>query len=359
MSFIQLNREEASDGMSLEKLISKRPTAFLLLSQIHLRAKRSNTNDDATLQVGECWIGDKSYCGNKEKIYRGDKAFLEKYGFAKFRGTKVGTIAKVLRIDLINPNLDCVGEPKGGAFPDQKTEKGDDRGDQYPKDSPIAKNYQKWGEPKGEVKGGDRAKHGANSIQAKTTKKGEGEGGQKAKHGANLRATNNNTPSGFNLITATLSQRGVAIFSDTSREQTISNLLETRYNIPPDPRGNRSPTTSELKALDYADVFRLDLGDTWNRTNKNGQIRKYLIKDSWFKLFKSQNGKENPKLSRLDQARSFFADHEQWESYSNERKFFYLTTFYHHGREGFLARNKDFNSQNSPPDQRHNLAKKI
>ena len=343
MSYIKLNRETA------ESLISLRPTAYLLLSLIHLRAKRQESPDNQELAIGEAWIGDKSYCGNKEKIYRGDKEFLKKRGFAEFRGTKAGTIAKILRTDLFDPNQEGMdmGEPKGDHFPDQNTKKGEGEGEgegearenqpQNPLNhSPIIKDYKKRGEPKGEATDDQRAITAAMLNQIRNALHGEPKGDQRGKVRANPRATNNN-PSGFKNITAALQSQTVTGFLSAAPSSTISDLLLSRYGIPPDPKGNRSPTDFELKALDYAEIFRLNLGRNFTKKTKHG-LKTYQIANSWFRLFKPDNGQEIKRQGRLDQARTFFADHDGWDSYSDEQKFLYLTSFCHHGKKGFIDR---------------------
>lgn len=98
--FLQLNRKY------IEPLIIARPTAFLLLTQIALRARRTSELTFNDLQIGEAYVGDYAWYGVSEQVYRDDKSFLEKNGLATFKGTTKGTIAKLLSVDIYNINAE-------------------------------------------------------------------------------------------------------------------------------------------------------------------------------------------------------------------------------------------------------------
>lgn len=99
--FIKLNRSKEVEHL-IEEFYSKRPTAYVLLTIIALRARRSGEKHLDDLQIGEAYIGVGDYLkmGLTEQIYRTDKKYLEKYGFSTFKSTSKGTIA-LLCNDLI------------------------------------------------------------------------------------------------------------------------------------------------------------------------------------------------------------------------------------------------------------------
>ncbi|HEY8960782.1 MAG TPA: hypothetical protein VIM57_01165 [Luteolibacter sp.] len=74
-------------------LIEKHPTAFLLLTQIAMRAKWKDCPING-LKAGQAWIGDWREAGIRtENAYRHAKKVLETCQLATFRGTSKGTIA--------------------------------------------------------------------------------------------------------------------------------------------------------------------------------------------------------------------------------------------------------------------------
>jgi len=87
------------------RLIKNRPSAYLLLTQIALRVKRSDGLTLDNLSVGEAYIGDFRTYGVTEQVYRSDKKFLEKYKLATFKPTPRGTIAKLVNTDIFDVNL--------------------------------------------------------------------------------------------------------------------------------------------------------------------------------------------------------------------------------------------------------------
>lgn len=100
--FIQLKRTS-----KLLNLIKKRPSAFVLLTLIALRARRTNSDEYLdNLKVGEALIGDYEKYGATEMIYRTDKKFLKKYKFATFTPTTEGTIAQLFDTSIFDVNED-------------------------------------------------------------------------------------------------------------------------------------------------------------------------------------------------------------------------------------------------------------
>ena len=88
--FVKLRRYAALE------LLQDDPKSFLLLSLISLRARWSNTGvNPYNLRPGEALIGDPETCGLTRQQYRTARERLERYGFATFRPTNRGTIARI------------------------------------------------------------------------------------------------------------------------------------------------------------------------------------------------------------------------------------------------------------------------
>ncbi len=92
-------------GKMTEELLQK-PDCFTLLTQIALRAKRSDDFNLHNLKIGESFIGDYQRAGLTEQRYRTAKNNLAKWGFATFKATNKGTVAKLTdtRVYDINEN---------------------------------------------------------------------------------------------------------------------------------------------------------------------------------------------------------------------------------------------------------------
>ena len=99
--FIALHpTEEAAE------LLKRHPNAFLLLTQIAMRARWEPCRIKK-LAVGESLIGDWREAGlQSEMTYRHAKKTLEKFGLAKFRGTTTGTIAKLADSTIFSTSAD-------------------------------------------------------------------------------------------------------------------------------------------------------------------------------------------------------------------------------------------------------------
>jgi hypothetical protein len=96
--FIKLMRSDAT-----RELLRDGP-AFQLLTQIALRAKRTNDFNVHGLQIGQALIGDYASCGLTRRKYRTAMAHLERYGLARFQATHKGTIATLLDIRIYDIN---------------------------------------------------------------------------------------------------------------------------------------------------------------------------------------------------------------------------------------------------------------
>ena len=94
-----------SRGPEVDELL-KDPAAFVLLTQIARRAKRTNDFTLHDLKIGEALIGDYDSIGLTEQRYRSAKKRLERYGLATFKPTNKGTIAKLTNSLIYDVNLD-------------------------------------------------------------------------------------------------------------------------------------------------------------------------------------------------------------------------------------------------------------
>lgn len=127
-------------------LLEEDPKAYLLLSQIALRAKRTDGFSAKNLEIGEAFIGDHEKIGLTQGEYRGAKKRLEKYGFASFRPTNKGTIAKLISSSIFDINE----ETKAGKKPNkqqsedkQRTTNNKDKNDNNEKKRGSILNYAK------------------------------------------------------------------------------------------------------------------------------------------------------------------------------------------------------------------------
>lgn len=86
------------------RIIEKRPSAFVLLSLIANRARRTNNKDlGVDLEIGEALIGDYSSYSATQSIYRTDVKFLQKHGFIlKTRTSRRGTVVKLVNTEIFD-----------------------------------------------------------------------------------------------------------------------------------------------------------------------------------------------------------------------------------------------------------------
>ncbi|MHC4519887.1 MAG: hypothetical protein ACYTAS_14965 [Planctomycetota bacterium] len=101
-------------GYSARQLLQD-ANAFILLTVIALRAKRTSGFSVHGLQIGQALIGDFKVFGLTEGQYRAAKVRLKRYGLAHFKGTNKGTVATVLNDAVFDINADAPrradGEP--------------------------------------------------------------------------------------------------------------------------------------------------------------------------------------------------------------------------------------------------------
>lgn len=155
-SFIKLNRSETTDW-----LMKNHPNAFLLLTQIALRARRYEGHVDGK-EIGEAEIGDFRNAGiESEKKYRNAKLTLERLGLIEIVSTKHyrnnlvgrslfeknsqnaqkgaikraikstpnGTVVKLLSSSVYDVNIDDTNNLNGDQKGDQGAIKGRSKGD--------------------------------------------------------------------------------------------------------------------------------------------------------------------------------------------------------------------------------------
>ncbi len=115
-------------------LLERYPNAFLLLTQIGLRAWwKKDEKSPVGLEYGQAFIGDYKSIGLTEKGYRVAKRRLAKNGLASFTGVNKGTVANLLDTSVYSIT------------------KGDE----------IAQNRGRLGAGKGQAEGGQRGRLGA------------------------------------------------------------------------------------------------------------------------------------------------------------------------------------------------------
>jgi hypothetical protein len=278
MAFIKLNR----DGNSAEKMMAERPTAYLLLSLIAMRAKRSDNHPNKKLKLNQAYIGDKSYCGNNDNIYRSDKKYLEKHGYCRFEGTNQGTVATLLQNDIFDINADL--------------------------ERPQAheRNHEQNNEPATSKRQSKKAKSHEQSTNQVTSE-----------------ITTNKECFTRNILTAV---------SDSKIEvKNMSEVLAERFSAG-EIKGRKVYHSWQAEAIRYAEALKIDL----DGHIKNDSGRKYPLDKNWFRIF--EEAEEKGKMGRIEQAYSFFADMESWDDFSNEKKFSYVMAVYHHGVDRFRDR---------------------
>lgn len=84
------------------ELIKSDPFAFVLAYIIATRANWHDGFNHHNLSFGQAFIGDFESYGMSERNYRTAKQHLSKYGFATFKATNKGTIAKLIDTRLFD-----------------------------------------------------------------------------------------------------------------------------------------------------------------------------------------------------------------------------------------------------------------
>jgi hypothetical protein len=138
--FIKLRRTDET----LELLND--PNAFILLTVIALRARRTDEFNLHDLRSGEALVGDHARYGLSEQQYRSARKRLARWGFATFKPTTRGTVAMLLddRVYDINEARDqrtgnelTTDGPRtaSGRATTNKNEKKEKKEKKYPADS--------------------------------------------------------------------------------------------------------------------------------------------------------------------------------------------------------------------------------
>lgn len=96
--FIKLNRSNET----LELLND--PNAFVLLTVIALRARRTDEFNVHNLRCGEALIGDHAQCGLTRRQYRTAMKHLGMWGLARFTPTTRGTVATLCGVSVYDIN---------------------------------------------------------------------------------------------------------------------------------------------------------------------------------------------------------------------------------------------------------------
>ena len=109
-------------GAVAESLLSKHPNAFLLLTQIAMRAQWKD-NPVTGIMAGEAFIGDYKNAGiHSQKAYRHAKDKLVSCMLARFKGANKGTVATLIGTSIFSttaPDRGELGASKGRAGGEQ------------------------------------------------------------------------------------------------------------------------------------------------------------------------------------------------------------------------------------------------
>jgi hypothetical protein len=117
-------------GDETAALLSQHPNAFLLLTQIAMRAKWKDC-PVTRLKAGQAFIGDWREAGLKsEKAYRHAKTVLSDCKLATFQGANKGTIATLADSKVFSISLDARGGQTGGQGDSLGADEGRTRGGQ-------------------------------------------------------------------------------------------------------------------------------------------------------------------------------------------------------------------------------------
>jgi hypothetical protein len=101
--FIKTYREKAIE------LLEEDPQAYLLLSQIALRARRKDAEYSRTpLKANQAFLGDHKKAGLSQQQYKSAKKRLAVYGLATFEPTNKGTIATLTSTEIFDINADQI-----------------------------------------------------------------------------------------------------------------------------------------------------------------------------------------------------------------------------------------------------------
>lgn len=95
------------------ELMKTNPNAFLLLTIIALRARRTNVSfNPHSLKLGQALVGDCENYGLSQQQYRSAKKFLETNGLATFQPTNKGTLATLCGTQVFDINPEVANNPE-------------------------------------------------------------------------------------------------------------------------------------------------------------------------------------------------------------------------------------------------------
>ena len=98
-TFIKLLRSDATTELMKDNY------AFILLTQIAIRARRTDVFNVENLKLGEALIGDHRSIGLSRQNYRTALKKLKKWGFVTIKTTTNGTIATICNSDVYDINV--------------------------------------------------------------------------------------------------------------------------------------------------------------------------------------------------------------------------------------------------------------
>jgi len=142
LSFFKIYRSETT------RELLRDPNAFTLLTQIALRAKRTDDLSIYNLRPGQALIGDHKNCGLSMREYRTAKERLEKYRLATFQATNKGTIATLTDSRVFDVNIEQ---------------------DDNQNDKTKTNQRQSNDKPETTIKKGNKGKNEKNSVRGQTT----------------------------------------------------------------------------------------------------------------------------------------------------------------------------------------------
>lgn len=88
-------------------LLAKHPKAFVLLSVIAMRAKRTSDGNTFNLKIGESLVGDHDNYGMTRQGYRTAIEFLEENNLISTSKNALGTVATMLNYTVFDINVDA------------------------------------------------------------------------------------------------------------------------------------------------------------------------------------------------------------------------------------------------------------
>lgn len=122
-SWIALHNNEMT-----KVLLERYPNAFLLLTQIGLRAWwKKDEKSPVGLEYGQAFIGDYRSIGLTEKGYRVAKRRLAKGGLVSFVGANKGTVATLIDSRVYSLSKQLEGEPRADKGTGKGRAKGEER----------------------------------------------------------------------------------------------------------------------------------------------------------------------------------------------------------------------------------------